>query len=232
MRGGGHFDRRPVRSRRRRWRCPARTPHAAGQTHLRHGTRQDCGPAGPVGRARYRRATLTWLAGSGLARRGLLVRNLAASRDADGFARLRAVCEPDSAISDAVTSQVAYRSALLLASKGGTVNEITVGDVVELFAAEDRVLASHSFGRPTFYRVLGDLGVLGDRAPVQLRGLSTVGQRTPEELIDRYHLVDYLRERQPALDYASLRPPGVGDQRPCDQGSFFASCHRKSVGMW
>src|SRR5665647_3509530 len=29
-----------------------------------------------------------------------------------------------------------------------------------------------------------------------------------------------------------LRPPGVGDQRPCDQGFFFASCHRKSVEMW
>ena len=31
---------------------------------------------------------------------------------------------------------------------------------------------------------------------------------------------------------ARLRPPGVGDQRPCDQGFFFASCHRKSVEMW
>ena len=46
-----------------------------------------------------------------------------------------------------------------------------------------------------------------------LRGLRTRGQQTPEELIDRYRsvnrpirdlLVDYLRERQPALDYTSL----------------------------
>src|SRR5450759_1201903 len=32
--------------------------------------------------------------------------------------------------------------------------------------------------------------------------------------------------------FTRLRPPGVGDQRPCDQGFFFASCHRKSVEMW
>jgi hypothetical protein len=46
-----------------------------------------------------------------------------------------------------------------------------------------------------------------------LRELRSTGQRTPEELIDRYHLscrpirnllVAYLRERQPALDYTSL----------------------------
>jgi hypothetical protein len=46
-----------------------------------------------------------------------------------------------------------------------------------------------------------------------LRGLHTVGGRTVEQLIDRHGLachpvrdllVDYLRERQPALDYTSL----------------------------
>ena len=46
-----------------------------------------------------------------------------------------------------------------------------------------------------------------------MRELRAAGQRSPEELIDRYELVcqpirdllvDYLRERQPALDYTSL----------------------------
>ncbi|MPZ85932.1 MAG: hypothetical protein GEV28_38390 [Actinophytocola sp.] len=55
--------------------------------------------------------------------------------------------------------------------------------------------------------------MFGDQAPATLRELRTSGQRTPEELIDRYGLicrpirdllVDYLRERQPALDYSSL----------------------------
>ena len=47
-----------------------------------------------------------------------------------------------------------------------------------------------------------------------LRELTASRQRTPGELIDRYDLagppvrdllVDYLKERQPALDYSSLR---------------------------
>lgn len=159
------------------------------------------------------RPSLTWLVGGGLARGGLLVRNLAACRDPAGFTRLRTVCAHDVAISDAVTAQVVYRSALVLAAKGGTVGTITIGDVVELFAAEQHVLVNPSFGRPTFYRVLNGLGIFGVNAPARLRGLRIGGQRTPEELIDRYGLVcgpirdllvDYLRERQPALDYTSL----------------------------
>jgi integrase len=159
------------------------------------------------------RPSLTWLVGGGPARGGLLVRNLAASRDPEGFARLRAICGQDSAVSSAVTSLVAYRSALVLAAKGGTLGQVTIGDVVELFHTEDTVQVNPTSGRPTFYRVLGELGNFGDQAPARLRGLSIAGQRTPEELIDRYALdsapirdllVDYLRERQPALDYTSL----------------------------
>jgi len=50
-------------------------------------------------------------------------------------------------------------------------------------------------------------------APGPLRQLRSTGQRTPAELIDRYQLacrpvrdllVDYLAERQPAMDYSSL----------------------------
>ncbi|MFZ3475083.1 hypothetical protein ACODT3_00545 [Streptomyces sp. 4.24] len=59
-----------------------------------------------------------------------------------------------------------------------------------------------------FDRVLQDLGVFGDRAPATLREPRSAGQRTREELIDRYGVacrplrdlyVDELRERQPAL---------------------------------
>ena len=64
-----------------------------------------------------------------------------------------------------------------------------------------------------FYRVLHAMGVFGTDAPATLRELRTAGQRTPEEMIDRYRLVcrpirdllvNYLRERQPVLDYTSL----------------------------
>ena len=159
------------------------------------------------------RPSLTWLVGGGLARGGLLVRNLAESRDPQGFARLRELCEADDGVSITVTKQVAYRSALILAAKGGTLGQVMVGDMVELFAAEDQVLVNPSIGRTAYYRILRDLGVFGAGTPAMLRGLQTVGQRTPEELIDRYGLacrpvrdllVDYLRERQPALDYTSL----------------------------
>lgn len=159
------------------------------------------------------RPSLTWLVGGGLARGGLLARNIVASRDPEGFVRLLAMCEQDRGVSDQVTTQVTYRSALILAAKGGTLDQVTVGDVMELFVAEDQVLVNPSAGRTAFYRILGDLGIFGDQAPAALRGLRTSGQRTPEELIDRYGLtcrpvrdllVDYLRERQPALDYTSL----------------------------
>jgi len=159
------------------------------------------------------RPSLTWLVSGGGARGGLLVRNLAASRDHPGFDRLRELCSGDGGVSKPTTTQCVYRCALILAAKGGTMQQITVGDVVELFAAEDRSRPNASGGRTTFYRVLRDLGVFGDEAPAMLRGLRTRGQQTPEELIDRYRLVnrpirdllvDYLRERQPALDYTSL----------------------------
>jgi hypothetical protein len=159
------------------------------------------------------RPSLTWLVSGGGARGGLLVRNLAASRDRQGFSRLRELCAGDGGVSKPTTTQCVYRCALILAAKGGTLQQITIGDVVELFAAEDRSRPDASGGRTTFYRVLRDLGVFGDEAPAMLRGLRTRGQQTPEELIDRYRLVnrpirdllvDYLRERQPALDYTSL----------------------------
>ena len=65
-----------------------------------------------------------------------------------------------------------------------------------------------------FYRLLHQMGIFGDQAPARLREFRTPGQLSPEELIDRYALqcrpvrdllVDYLRERQAALDYSSLK---------------------------
>ena len=64
-----------------------------------------------------------------------------------------------------------------------------------------------------FYRLLRQAGSFDPAAPQTLRALRTTGQRTPEAMIDRYHLacrpvrdllVDYLRERQPAVDYITL----------------------------
>lgn len=159
------------------------------------------------------RPSLAWLVGGGLANGGLLVRNMAASRDPEGFARLAAACDADSSVSGMMRSQSLYRAALILAAKGGTLHEITVGDVVELFEAQVQLRASPASGRVLFYRLLHQMGIFGPAAPPTLRALRTNGQRSTEELIDRYRLicrpirdllVDYLRERQPALDYNSL----------------------------
>jgi len=159
------------------------------------------------------RPSLGWLVGGGLARGGLLVRTMTACRDPGGFARLRSLCQTVSGVSDVAAAQTLYRSALILAAKGGVLAEVSVGDVVELLDTEADVLANCVSRGALFYRLLHALGVLGADAPATLRTLRTGGQRTPEQLIDRYQLVcrpvrdllvDYLRERQPALDYTSL----------------------------
>ena len=159
------------------------------------------------------RPSLAWLL-SGATGRGALVRILAASRDPGGFARLGAHCDAGPDVSATARTRTLYLSALIIAAKGGAVAEITVGDVVELLDA--RVLASNrrnGGGIMLLYRMLRESGVLGEQAPPTLRHLRTAARRTPEEMIDRYGivcrpvrdvLVDYLKERQPALDYNSL----------------------------
>lgn len=163
--------------------------------------------------ADFIRPSMTWLVGGGPANGGLLVRNMAAARDPEGFARLAAACDADRSVSVMTRGQTLYRAALILAAKGGTLRDITVGDVVELFDAQVKLRANPASGRVFFYRLLHQMGIFGPGAPPTLRALRTTGQRSPEELIDRYHLVcrpirdllvDYLRERQPALDYNSL----------------------------
>ena len=138
---------------------------------------------------------------------------MARSRDADGFARLRALCEAEPGISATTTRRVLYRASLILAAKGGRLADITCADVLELFDVECNVHAKRAGDTALFYRMLHTVGALGEHAPETLRQLRSAGQRTPDELIDRYNIVcrpvrdllaDYLRERQPALDYTSL----------------------------
>jgi hypothetical protein len=157
------------------------------------------------------RPSASWLV-SGLAGKGALGRDLARARDPEGFARLRELCDGDPGISKAAADRALRRTTLILAAKGGTIADITVGDVLEIIGAETspRSAASHS---AVFYRLLHQMGVFGDQAPARLRELRTPGQLTPAGLIDRYGLacrpvrdllVDYLSERQPGMDYSSL----------------------------
>jgi hypothetical protein len=139
---------------------------------------------------------------------------MAETRDPAGFARLRELAEagPPSSLDDA--RYAATRVATLMACKGGVVSDITVGDCVELADTQRRVHARGGQRKVDFYLRLRSLGIFPADAPATIRAFGMAqGQLTVGELVDRYRLqckpvrdllVDYLRERQPALDYASL----------------------------
>jgi len=143
-----------------------------------------------------------------------LAATMARTRDPDGFARLRqlSAAGPDGARMDAQIAET--RIATLLACKGGRIDAITVGDCVELVDTQRLVHARGGQKKVDFYLRLRALGIFPPDAPATIRAFGLAGgQLSIEELVDRYRLrctpvrdliVDYLRERQPALDFASL----------------------------
>ncbi|MFJ6382621.1 tyrosine-type recombinase/integrase [Kitasatospora sp. NPDC092039] len=156
------------------------------------------------------RPSLGWLLTGGKKRK--LARNMIRSRDAGGFARLDDFCRADPGISDLARRAVLFRTAVIIAAKGGTVADIGVGDLLEVLAVEAQLRGSRRSGSATF-RALRETGVFGAGVPT-LREIRSIGQRSVEELVDRYSiacrairdlLVEYLKERQPALDYGTLR---------------------------
>ncbi len=159
------------------------------------------------------RPALTWFT-SGATAHGPLAPLLAAARDPAGFAALAAACDADPDVSPAIARLSAYRAAVICGARGGGLPGITAGDVLELLDAETSTHAGRGVGAAVFYQKLHRLGILEAHAPAALRELRVRGQRSAGELVDRYQitcrpvrdlLVDYLRERQPALDYTSLK---------------------------
>jgi len=140
-----------------------------------------------------------------------LVADLARTRDPDGFATLTTLCRTD--VVNAHTTQLALRRiATIVAAKGGRIADINIGDCLELLRLVDDSQASPAASSPYFYQLLRTAEVFGEAAPA-VRALKTQGQLSCEQLIDRYAitcdpvrdlLVDYLRERQPGVDYATL----------------------------
>ncbi|WP_435832984.1 site-specific integrase [Nocardia vinacea] len=139
---------------------------------------------------------------------------MAEVRDESGFARLAdlAAAEPASSAADAKIA--ATRIATILACKGGGVADIVVGDCVELVETIRRVQTRGGQKKVDFYLQLRALGVFPGSAPHSIRAFGLAGGRlTIEQCVDRYRikcrpirdlLVDYLRERQPSLDFTSL----------------------------
>jgi hypothetical protein len=160
------------------------------------------------------RPSLQWLTAVSTSGRGVMGEYMARARDPRGFTRLRELSESAENLRPADAQLALSRGAILLAAKGGTLAEVMVGDVLELFEAQAEVLAKMPSGTTAFYQLLHQLGALGRDAPASLREVRLLRQRPPEELIDRYGLltrpirdllVDYLRERQPAMDYTTLK---------------------------
>jgi hypothetical protein len=162
------------------------------------------------------RPSLAWLIAGGV-EHAELARAMAVLRDAGGFARLQELCDSDPAVTGTARSRTLRRVAVILAAKGGTLASITIGDVLELLDTEAGIHGAARSESAACYRLLREMGIFGPAAPARLRQLRTAGQRTPEEMIDRHQLacqpirdllVDYLRERQPAMDYGSLEQLG------------------------
>lgn len=157
------------------------------------------------------RPSLPWLISSNM--RTSITADTPRGRGDTDFARLAALCAADPMISANATSRCRYRAVLIVAAHGGTISDVTVGDVLELLDTEARMLGNGIGATRLFYRLLHTLGTFGKNAPESLREVRSSGQRSPAELIDQYHikcgpirelLVEYLRERQPVLDYGSL----------------------------
>jgi integrase len=155
------------------------------------------------------RPSLAWLLTGGKKRK--LARNMICSRDPDGFARLQRLCHDDLGITPEAQGKVMFRSAVIIAAKGGVLADVTIGDVLEILDAEDTLRCRSSSGAATF-RMLRELGIFGPGVPT-LREIRDTGQRTVEQLVDRYPIacrpvrdliVGYLKERQPAIDYVTL----------------------------
>jgi hypothetical protein len=154
------------------------------------------------------RPSLAWLLTPEMPKN--LAAEMARSRDPGGFTALAALSRTDPG-SASTKDLAARRIAAILAAKGGTITGITVGDCLELLAA----LADDGGNTsPYFYQLLHALGTFPTTAPPTVRAFKTPGQLTVEEMVDRYPIacrparaliIDYLRERQPAVDHATLR---------------------------
>lgn len=163
----------------------------------------------------YVRPTLGWLLATSAPSR--IANQMATVRDPHGIAELRAARMANT-VGDATMLPAIEKVALILAAKGGTVRDVTVGDCLELMRISREVFPApvRSFRRsPLFYQLLHSIGNFPADAPPTVRMFSPLfaGRLSVEQLVDRYKLVcrpirdllvDYLRERQPAVDYNTL----------------------------
>ncbi|WP_329164255.1 site-specific integrase [Streptomyces sp. NBC_01387] len=185
----------------RDWTDRALEPHAAGYHRGDLSTGVLLMVCGQVIRPSYR-----WLLAQ---RQAKMLAEARAAIDPGGFARLEALRPAGLIRTDALN-----RITWIALHKGGRVEEITVGDCLELVAALEQHHYRGSAGRPLFYALLAESGVLPANAPPRLRAAVLPGKRSIEQIIDGYGivctpvrdlLVDYFTERSADLDHNSVR---------------------------
>jgi len=92
------------------------------------------------------RPSLSWLAGSAPARRGL-GEEMARTRDSAAFAELTAMCQGGRVGSEARQTAL-LRIALIMAAKGGDVGDVLVGDCLNCWRPPGRQASRRTGARP------------------------------------------------------------------------------------
>jgi len=205
-----------------RWLASGAETHPDWQ--LLVGTRAEADPARPLPHlapgllvlicADVIRPGLGWLLGFAPARRGLAA-EMGRTRDGAAFTEFAKICTAG-AVGLQSGQQALARIAVIMAAKGGLAGDVVVGDCVELLEVAAGMRGrqdGHAHG-PLFYQLLRTNGHLGEDAPAAVGMFSGRGRPSCEQLIDRYRiqcgpvrdvLVDYLREREPSVDFSSLQ---------------------------
>lgn len=98
------------------------------------------------------RPSLGWLVAAGT-RPLAAAHDMMQTRDPDGFTRLRTLCQGDRLISAQACDATLRRAALILAAQGGTVDQITIGDVLELLDTEARIHRQPKTHAGEFYQI-------------------------------------------------------------------------------
>ena len=131
--------------------------------------------------------------------------------DRDGFAALTRRCESQARMGPKDRRFAFIQLVRILMHNGGQLAQISVDDCVEAYRAQTGYASGqHSH----WYTLLRDEAILPATAAPSIYAASRRGQLSVEELVDGYDVscrpirdvfVNYLRERQPGLDYSSIR---------------------------
>ena len=121
------------------------------------------------------RPTVGWLAASSIST-WALARNREASRDPGGFGR--AACETDRHVTPSVRQATVGRAAILVAAKGGVLDDVAAGDFLELLDIETQIDRRPRDYSAASWRLLHALGTFGPGAPAALAELRSIGQRS------------------------------------------------------